>query len=180
MTADGLEQTFALNHLAPFLLTNLLLGRLAQRPARVVVVASNAHTQGRIDFGDLQGEQAYSGAAAYSQSKLANVLFAYELARRLRGTSVTANAVHPGVVATGFGAEDPGLVQRLMVPLVRPFMKTPARSAATSIHVASDPRLAQVTGTYFADRLVRRSSKVSLDEDVAARLWQACADLVAL
>ena len=100
VTADGLEHTFALNHLAPFLLTALLLDRLKESaPARVVTVASNAQALGRIAFDDLQGEQAYSGARAYNQSKLANVLFSYELARRLRGTAVTANALHPGVVA---------------------------------------------------------------------------------
>ena len=109
VTADGLERTFALNHLAPFLLTNLLLDRLKESaPARVVTVASHAHAMGRIDFDDLQGERSYSGARAYNQSKLANVLFTYELARRLQGTSVTANALHPGVVSTSFGAEDPG------------------------------------------------------------------------
>ena len=109
-TVDGLERTFALNHLAPFLLTNLLLDRLLQsEPARVVTVSSNAQTTGRIDFSDLRGEKSYSGARAYSQSKLANVLFSYELARRLNGTSVTANALHPGVVSTSFGAEDPPL-----------------------------------------------------------------------
>jgi len=101
VTADGLERTFALNHLASFLLTNLLLDRLAQSaPARVVTVSSNAHAQGRIDFDDLQGERSYSGARAYSQSKLANVLFTYELARRLQASAVTANALHPGVVRT--------------------------------------------------------------------------------
>jgi len=180
VTADGLERTFALNQLAPFLLTNLLLARLKQSPARVVTVASNAQAQGRIDFDDLQGERAYSGAKAYSQSKLANVLFAYELARRLRTTSVTANAVHPGMVRTAFGAEDPGRVQRLLVPFIRPFMKAPARGAATSIHVASAPSLDQVTGGYFANSKPTRSSKASYDEDVSKRLWQACADLVAL
>jgi NAD(P)-dependent dehydrogenase (short-subunit alcohol dehydrogenase family) len=108
VTADGLERTFALNHLAPFLLTNLLWDRLSNSaPARVVTVASNAHAQGRIDFDDLQGERSYSGARAYSQSKLANVLFTYELARRLPATSVTANALHPGLTRTSFGAEDP-------------------------------------------------------------------------
>ena len=108
VTADGLERTFALNHLAPFLLSNLLLERLRERPAaRVVTVSSNAQRTGQIDFDDLQGEQSYSGARAYSQSKLANVLFTYELANRLQGASVTANALHPGVVRTSFGAEDP-------------------------------------------------------------------------
>src|SRR5207247_3512327 len=148
-TADGLERTFALNHLAPFLLTNLLLGRLKQGgPARVVTVSSGAHAMGRIDFDDLQGERSYSGQRAYNQSKLANVLFTYELARRLRASAVTANVLHPGVVRTSFGAEDPGRVQRLFVPFVRPFMKTPARGAATSIHVASSPDLERVTGRY--------------------------------
>jgi retinol dehydrogenase 14 len=181
VTADGLERTFALNHLAPFLLTNLLLDRLIQSaPARVVTVSSNAHAQGRIDFGDLQGERSYSGARAYSQSKLANVLFTYELARRLQGTSVTANALHPGVVRTSFGAEDPGGVQRWLVPFVRPFMKAPAQGAATSIHVASAPELEQVTGCYFANRKPTRSSKRSYDQAVAARLWRVSTDLVGL
>jgi NAD(P)-dependent dehydrogenase (short-subunit alcohol dehydrogenase family) len=109
VTADGLERTFALNHLAPFLLTSLLLGRLKDSaPARVITVSSNMQAVGRIDFDDLQGERSCSGARAYNQSKLANVLFTYELARNLQGTSVTANALHPGVVRTSFGAEDPG------------------------------------------------------------------------
>ena len=104
VTEDGLEHTFAVNHLAPFLLTNLLLDRLAEgAPSRVVTVASNAHSLGRIDFEDLQGERSYSGARAYNQSKLANVLFTYELAGRLAGTKVTANVLHPGFVASGFG-----------------------------------------------------------------------------
>jgi retinol dehydrogenase-14 len=103
VTADGLERTFALNHPAPFLLTNLLWERLAHStPARVVTVSSNAHTQGRIDFDDLQGKESYSGARAYSQSKLANILFTYEPARRLP-SSVTANALHPGLTRTGLG-----------------------------------------------------------------------------
>jgi len=181
VTADGLERTFALNHLASFLLTNVLLDRLQQSaPARVVTVASNAHAQGRIDFDDLQGERSYSGARAYSQSKLANVLFTYELARRLPATSVTANALHPGVTRTSFGAEDPGGVQRLLVPLMRPFMKAPAQGAATSIHLASAPDLEQVTGRYFANSKPKRSSKHSYDEAAAARLWQVSADLVGL
>ena len=141
VTADGLEHTFALNHLAPFLLTNLLLDRLKRSgPARVVTVSSNAHGAGRIDFDDLQGERSYSGQRAYSQSKLANVLFTYELARRLQGSDVTANVLHPGVVRTSFGAEDPGGMQRLFTPVMRPFMKAPAPGAATSIYVASSPR----------------------------------------
>jgi NAD(P)-dependent dehydrogenase (short-subunit alcohol dehydrogenase family) len=181
VSADGLERTFALNHLAPFLLTNLLLERLKEgAPARVIVVASNAHTLGRIDFDDLQGARAYSGARAYNQSKLANVLFTYELARRLRGSSVSANALHPGVTSTAFGSEDPGRVQRRFVPFMRPFMKTPARGAATPIHLASAPELARVTGRYFANRKPKQSAKASYNEAAAARLWRVSADLVGL
>ena len=181
VTTDGLERTFALNYLAPFLLTNLLLDRLKQSaPARVVTVASNAHTTGRIDFDDLQGERSYSGSRAYSQSKLGNVLFTYELARRLAASTVTANALHPGVVNTSFGAEDPGGVQRLFVPFVRPFLKTTVKGAATSIHLASCPDLGQVSGRYFADSKPKRSSKASYDQAAAARLWQVSAGLVGL
>jgi retinol dehydrogenase 14 len=181
ITADGLERTFAVNHLAPFLLTSLLLDRLEQSaPARVVTVSSNAHAQGQIDFADLQGQRSWSGARAYSQSKLANVLFSYELARRLPATSVTANALHPGVVRTSFGAEDPAGIQRRFVPFVRPFMKTPAQGAATSIHVACAPDLEQVSGRYFANSKPKSSSKPSYDQATAARLWQVSADLVGL
>ena len=181
LTADGREHTFALNHLAPFLLTNLLLDRLKRSaPARVVTVSSNAQAMGHIEFGDLEGERSYSGARAYNQSKLANVLFTYELAKRLAGTSVTANALHPGLVNTAFGAEDPARAQRLLVPFLRPFMKTPTRGAATSIHVASAPDLEQVTGRYFANRNPKSSAKPSYDEATAARLWQLSADLVGL
>ena len=181
VTPDGLEHTFALNHLAPFLLTNLLLDRLRESaPARVVTVSSNAQAMGQIDFDDLQGERSYSGARAYNQSKLANVLFTYELARKLQGTSVTANALHPGVVRTSFGAEDPRRIQRVLIPFLMPFMKTPARGAATSIHLASDPDLEEVSGRFFASSHAKTSSKRSYDEVVAARLWQVSADLVGL
>jgi NAD(P)-dependent dehydrogenase (short-subunit alcohol dehydrogenase family) len=181
VTADGLERTFAINHLAPFLLTNLLLDRLTDSaPARVVTVSSNVQAIGRIDFEDLQGERSYSGARAYNQSKLANVLFTYELARKLQATLVTANALHPGVVRTSFGAEDPGSVQRLFTPFMRPFMKAPGRGAATSIHLVSAPDLEQVSGRYFASSKPRRSSRRSYDQAAAARLWQVSADLAGL
>jgi len=144
----------------------------------LVTVSSNAQAMGRIDFDDLQGERSYSGSRAYNQSKLANVLFTYELARRLRSSAVTANALHPGVVSTSFGAEDPGGVQRLFVPFMRPFMKAPSQGAATSIHLASAPDLEQVTGRYFANSKPKSSSKRSYDEAAAARLWQVSADLV--
>jgi NAD(P)-dependent dehydrogenase (short-subunit alcohol dehydrogenase family) len=181
VTADGLERTFALNHLAPFLLTRLLLDRLKQSaPARVVTVSSHAHRQGRIDFDDLQGERSYSGARAYNQSKLANVLFSYELARRLQNTSITANALHPGVVSTSFGADDPSGVQRLLVPLMRPFMKSPSQGATTSIYLASAPDLEQMTGRYFANSKPKNSSQRSHDQAAAARLWQVSDELVGL
>jgi retinol dehydrogenase 14 len=181
VTADGLERTFALNHLAPFLLTSLLLEKLKQSAsARVVAVSSNAQAAGRIDFNDLQGERSYSGARAYSQSKLANVLFSYELARRLKATSVTSNVLHPGLVSTSFGAEDPATVQRIFIPFLRALMKTPAQGAATSIHLASAPDLEQVTGRYFANSKLKRSSKLSYDETTAAKLWRVSGDLVGL
>ena len=181
VTPDGLEHTFALNHLAPFLLTNLLLARLrCSAPSRVVTVSSNAQATGQIDFDDLQGERSYSGARAYNQSKLANVLFSYELARRLDGSSVTANALHPGVVSTSFGSEDPGRVQRIAVPIMRPFMKATTQGAATSIHLATAPALEHVTGGFFANSKPKRSSRRSYDLASAARLWRVSAELVNL
>ena len=180
-TADGLERTFAVNHLAPFLLTNLLLDRLrASAPARVVTVSSGAQAMGRIDLDDLQGAQGYNGQRAYNQSKLANVMFTYELARRLAGSGVTANALHPGVVRTAFGQEDSSRWMRLMLPVVRPFMKSPERGADTSVLLASSPELERVSGRYFADGKQKRSSRASYDTEVAARLWRISAELVGL
>ena len=170
-----------MNHLAPFLLTNLLLDRLARAPAaRVVTVASNAQAVGRIDFDDLQGSRSYSGARAYNQSKLGNILFTYELARRLQGEPVTANALHPGVVSTSFGSEDPAPLQRLLVPLVRPLMKTPTQGAATTIDVASAPDLADATGLFFKRRGPKRSSPASYNREMGGRLWQVSTDLTSL
>jgi retinol dehydrogenase 14 len=136
------------------------------------------HAVGKMDFDDLQGERSYSGGRAYNQSKLANLLFTYELARRLDGTSVTANALHPGVVSTSFGAEDPARLQRLLLPVMRPFMKSVGRGAATSIHVASSPELRTVTGQYFFKSKPKESSKRSRDTTAAGRLWKSSADLV--
>ncbi|MFZ3418051.1 SDR family oxidoreductase [Arthrobacter sp. 3Tela_A] len=181
VTADGLEQTFALNHLAPFLLTNLLLARLRESSsARVVTVSSNAHASGRIDFDDLQGANSYSGARAYSQSKLANVLFTYELARKLEGSRVTANVLHPGIVSTSFGTEDPGAAQRVFVPLLRPLMQRAEAGAATSVRLASASELEAVSGTYFSRGKVRRSSRRSYDQRAAAHLWAISAALTRL
>jgi NAD(P)-dependent dehydrogenase (short-subunit alcohol dehydrogenase family) len=181
VTAIGLEHTFALNHLAPFLLTNLLLDRLtASAPARIVTVSSGAHAQGRLDFNDLQGERNYSGQRAYSQSKLANVMFTYQLARRLDGTGVTATATHPGVVATSFGTEDHAAHLGIMIRVARPLMKTPSQGALTPIYLASSPQVEGVTGQYFAGRKPKTSSKASYDTAAAARLWQASAALTGL
>ena len=179
VTADGLEHTFAVNHLAPFLLTDLLLDRLkASAPARIVTVSSGAHTTGSIDFDDLQGEHRYSGQRAYSQSKLANVMFTYELARRLDGTGVTATVLHPGVVRTRFAAEDPSPMWKVFLPLIRPLLKTPTRGAATSVYLASSPQIQGVTGTYFVNSRPKTSSRPSHDTAAAGRLWQISVDLV--
>ncbi len=181
VTADGLERTFALNHLAPFLLTSLLLDRLtSSAPARILTVSSAAHGRGRIDFGDLQGEQKYSGQRAYSQSKLANVMFTYELARRLDGTGVTATVLHPGVVRTSFGAEDQAAYLAVMIGVAHLFMKTPAQGADTPIYLASAPQVEGITGRYFVNRKPKASSKASYDTAGAARLWQVSADLAGL
>ena len=179
VTADGLEHTFAVNHLAPFLLTSLLLDRLkASAPARIVTVSSGAHAMGTINFDDLQGERRYSGQQAYNQSKLANVMFTYELARRLDGTGVTATVLHPGVVRTGFAAEDPSPVWKVALPLIRPFLKTPRKGAATSIYLASSPEAEGISGKYFADSKPKTSSSSSYDSAAAARLWEVSVDLV--
>ncbi len=180
-TADGLERTFALNHLAPFLLTTLLLDRLTtSAPARIVTVSSGAHASGRIDFDDLQGVRNYSGQRAYSQSKLANVMFTYELARRLEGTGVTATALHPGVVRTSFGAEDQAAYLAVIIGVARLFMKAPAQGASTPIYLASSPEVEGITGRYYADRKPKTSSKASYDATAAARLWQVSAGLAGM
>jgi NAD(P)-dependent dehydrogenase (short-subunit alcohol dehydrogenase family) len=181
VTADGLEHTFALNHLAPFLLTSLLLDRLvASAPARIVTVSSGAQSMGKIDFDDLMGQRKYSGQDAYNQSKLANVMFTYELARRLAGSGVTATALHPGVTNTGFSAEDPSRAFAPLVMVMRPFMKKPERGADTPVYLASAPEAEGLTGQFFANRKPRESSRSSYDAAATARLWQVSADLVGL
>jgi retinol dehydrogenase 14 len=181
VTADGLEHTFAVNHLAGFLLTNLLVDRLkASAPSRIVTVSSGTHRSGTINFDDLQGEQDYSPQRAYTQSKLANVMFTYELARRLHHSGVTATALHPGVVRTGFAAEDPSPMWKIALPLIRPFLRTPQQGAATSIYLASAPDVEGITGKYFANSRPETSSRSSYDTTAAARLWQISADLAGL
>ena len=178
-TVDGLEHTFALNHLAPFLLTSLLLDRLVtSAPARVVTVASGAQAMGKIDFGDLMGEQDYSGQQAYNQSKLANVMFTYELARRLNGTGVTATALHPGMTNTSFSGEDPARAMAPVVFVARPFMRSATKGAETVVYLASSSAVEGVTGSYYANRKAKKSNQSSYDGEVTARLWQVSADLV--
>jgi retinol dehydrogenase 14 len=180
-TADGLEHTFALNYLAPFLLTNLLLDRLkASAPARVVNVSSGAQSMGRIEFEDLQGVRHYSGQRAYNQSKLATVMFTNELARRLEGTGVTANSLHPGVVRTNFGAEDQAGWFAVVSRVILPFLKTPAQGAETPLYLASSPDIDGVTGQFFAKRKPRTANKVAYDTDKSARLWRVSADMVGM
>lgn len=180
-TADGLEHTFALNHLASFLLTNLLLDRLkASAPARVVTVSSHVQAEGRIEFDDLQSAGRYSGQSAYSQSKLANIMFTNELARRLEGTRVTATSLHPGFVRTEFGVEDQARFFTIISRVVRPFLKTPAQGAQTSIYLASSPDVDGVTGQFFANSKPKTANKVACDTAMAAKLWAVSADLVGL
>ncbi|WP_306232890.1 SDR family NAD(P)-dependent oxidoreductase [Agrococcus beijingensis] len=172
LTEDGVERTWALNHLAPLLLALELLPLLrAGTPSRIVNVASGAHANGRIDLGAQHEEAAFS-MDAYSNAKLANVLASYALARRLTGTGVTVNCVHPGVVGTSFGREAGGWIKAVSV-IARPFLLSPARGAATSVHVATAPELESVTGAYFAKSSARRSSPASYDEALQERVWSA-------
>ena len=177
LTPDGLETTFALNHLSYFLLTNLLLDVLkASAPARIVNVTAGVPLMGTISFDDLQGEKRYGGIRAYSQSKLANVLFTYELARRLRGTGVTVNCLFPGVVRTSL-SRDYGRLLGLVLKAGSLLMRSPARGAQTSIYLASSPEVEGVTGRFFANKKEARSSRESYDETAARRLWDVSEEL---
>jgi NAD(P)-dependent dehydrogenase (short-subunit alcohol dehydrogenase family) len=179
-TVDGLEMTFAVNYLAPFLLTNMLLDVLkASTPARIVNVSSNSHEAGYIKLDDLQAEH-HRPMRAYEQSKLAVVLFTYELARRLQGTGVTANCLHPGFVATNFAQRDIGPAVRLLVKLIGSFGTSPQEGAKTSICLASSPEVEGVTGKYFVKSAPRRSAAISYDESLQRRLWEQSAKLVNL
>ena len=183
LTKDGFETTFGVNHLGYFLTTKLLLDTIkASAPARIVSVSSSAHVGGRIHFDDLQGERSFAGFGAYGQSKLANVLFAYELARRLEGAPVTSNCLHPGVVMTGFGHNNGGLIGSLFDvfhALGSPFLLTPEKGARTSVYLASSPEVEGVTGKYFADSREKQSNTISHDQEVARRLWEISEEMVA-
>jgi NAD(P)-dependent dehydrogenase (short-subunit alcohol dehydrogenase family) len=177
-TVDGLEKTFATNHLAYFVLTDKLLPSLKNAPsARIVNVASEAHRQGSIDFDDLQAEKRYSGMNVYFASKLANILFTAELARRLEGTKVTANALHPGMIASGFMTNNSGLIA-LGWKIISPFMLSTETGAKTTIFLASDPSVEGVTGKYFEKCREKKPSRKARDMASATRLWQVSEDLV--
>jgi NAD(P)-dependent dehydrogenase (short-subunit alcohol dehydrogenase family) len=179
VSVDGFEMTFALNHLNYFHLTILLLDLLkASGAARIVNVSSDAHRGGKIHFDDLQLTHNYSGFGAYSQSKLANVLFTYELARKLEGTKVTANALHPGFVNTGFAKNNGGFFKFAMA-LLSPMQKKPENGAQTSIYLASSPEVETVSGKYFADCKAVQSDPASYDRAAAEKLWQLSLELIA-
>lgn len=171
LTADGLEMTFAVNHLAYFLLTLSLLDTLRESaPSRIINVSSAAHRGATMDFGDLQGENKFRGFRAYRRSKLANLMFTYELARRLESTGVTTNAVHPGMVASRFGRPGNGLFS-VLFRAAAPLMRSPEEGARTTIYLASSPDLDGVNGGYFVNEKQIESSTASHDTEAAQRLW---------
>jgi NAD(P)-dependent dehydrogenase (short-subunit alcohol dehydrogenase family) len=179
-TPDGIETTFAVNHLAYFMLTLLLRARLeAAVAARIVNVASDAHRWGRLDFDDLGNARRYRAMRVYGQSKLCNILFTYALARRLAGTSVSANCLHPGAVATRLGQNN-GRIATALTKLLRPFFRTPEGGADTLVHLATSPDVAATTGAYFVDRRPARSAAITYDETVQQRLWDASEALTAV
>ena len=182
VTEDGYEMTFQVNHLGHFLLTELLRDRLvASAPSRIVVVASDAHKSARhgLDFGDLQSEGKYRSFGVYGKTKLANILFTRELARRLDGTGVTANSVHPGFVASRFGRDgDTGMLGKLFMPLTRPFALNAEQGAKTSIYLASDPAVEGITGAYWVKCAPVSPSDAAQDDDAARKLWDVSEQLV--
>lgn len=181
-TGDGLEMTFAVNHLAPFLLTNLLLDTLrASAPGRIVTVASDAHVGANIPFDDLQHAQGrYQALAVYGQSKLANIMFTYALARRLAGSGVTANTLHPGVVATHIYRSNNALFNSAAMAVMPLFALSPEKGARTSIYLASSPEVATASGEYFYKCKPKRSSQASYDEAAQQRLWEVSERLTEL
>ncbi len=179
-TADGIETTLAVNHLAPFLLTNLLLDRLKQSaPSRVITVSSEAQRWGDMDFDDLQSTQKYRGFPVYGMTKLANIMFTYELAERLKGTFVTANCLHPGAVGTNFGKNNGGPMT-LFFRAAKPFMRSPEQGADTLIWLASSPDVDGVSGKYFSDRKEIEAKKIAHDPTTRRRLWEISEDLTGL
>lgn len=180
-TAEGLERTFAVNHLGYFMTTLLLWDSLVAAPsARIINLSSDAHRQAKLNFDDLQNRHKYAGFRAYGQSKLANVLFTYELDRRRGDLPITVNAVHPGFVASNFGRNNRGIVGLVMTRLVPLFAKSVAEGAATSIYLASSPEVAGVSGRYFSDCRAVKSAPQSYDRAAAERLWAVSEELTGL
>jgi NAD(P)-dependent dehydrogenase (short-subunit alcohol dehydrogenase family) len=180
LTADGLELTMAVNHFAPFLLTNLLLERLKESaPARVVTTASDAHRGGLLDMSDLNGERRWSAWSAYGTSKLANILFTRALARRLEGTGVVANCLHPGVIRTGLARGAP-LPIRAGWRVASVFFGSPGKGASTLVYLASSPEAAGVSGGYFSDSRLANPSVQAQDDELGEELWKASERLVGL
>jgi retinol dehydrogenase 14 len=179
-TPDGIETQLAINHLAPFLLTNLLLDLLKESaPSRIVTVSSDAHRWAKIDLDDLQSRKRYRGMQVYGKTKLANIMFTYELAERLEGTGVTVNCMHPGGVNTNFGNNQGGPMN-LLFRLFKPFMRSPEQGADTLIYLASSPEVEGMTGKYLADRKVKAASDAAYDETTRKRLWEASEELTGL
>jgi NAD(P)-dependent dehydrogenase (short-subunit alcohol dehydrogenase family) len=179
LTSEGLEATLVVNYLAPFLLTELLLYTLkASAPARIVNVSSAQHANAHIDFDNLQGEKKYGNLRTYNQAKLAVLLWTYELARRLKGTGVTVNALHPGITATNFPSGMTGVLAWGM-RLSKPLLLTPEKGAQTTLYLATSPEVEGVTGKYFVKSHETKSSNDSYDQTVGARLWEVTEQLVA-
>jgi NAD(P)-dependent dehydrogenase (short-subunit alcohol dehydrogenase family) len=181
LTPDGLERTWAVNHMAPFALTTLLLDLLeASAPARVITTASAAHYRAEIPFDDLNAERSYAnmGYQRYGETKLANILFTAELARKLEGTGVTANCVHPGFVSTGFGHNNGGLM-RVGMWISQLFARRADQGAETLVWLADSPEVSDITGAYFVDKRVVRPSHAARDADQARRLWQVSEAMLA-
>jgi NAD(P)-dependent dehydrogenase (short-subunit alcohol dehydrogenase family) len=178
LTSEGLEATLVVNYLAPFLLTELLLYTLkASAPARIVNVSSAQHANAHIDFDNLQGEKKYGNLSTYNQAKLAVLLWTYELARRLEGTGVTVNALHPGITATNFPSGMTGVLAWGM-KLSKPFLLTPEKGAQTTLYLATSPEVEGVTGKYFVKSQETKSSNGSYDQTVGSRLWEVNEQLV--
>lgn len=180
LTEDGIEMVFAVNHIAYFLLTNLLVDMLKKSaPARIVNVASQAHRRATLDLDDIELTRGYSMWGAYCRSKLANILFTYELARRLSGTGVTVNAVHPGTVRTNIWAAAPAWVRPILA-VASPFMRSPEKGAETLVWLASSPEVEGMSGRYFIDLRAAQSSPLTYDEALARRLWVTSERLASL
>lgn len=179
-TPDGIETTLAVNHLAPFLLTNLLLDlQKRSAPSRIITVASEAERWGKMDLDDLQSRRKYRGFPVYGMTKLANIMFTFELAERLEGVGVTANCIHPGAVNTNFGTNNRS-IGTLLFRAFKPFMRSPEQGADTVIYLASSPDVEGMTGKYLSDRRLITAKSVAYDPGARRKLWEASEELTGL